>query len=673
MPIPPNVIAAAQATQRAAAEDGSKAIRLVAGPGTGKSSAIEQRVRWLLAQGVVSARIFVISFTRASAKDLRERIKRWCEAQGQSGGSGVQVSTLHSLALRTLRRAGLLARYPVDPLVLDDWEVANIHDPEFGVTSGIASKRRRSQIRYFHEAFWSTGVTSPPNYLPPRPPISKDESNKFRGFHRPTSQVYSCVLPGEIVRQCVREIKAGNIDPVELLQIEHLIVDEFQDLNPMDLDFVDGVVTRGAIVFVAGDDDQSIYSFRFADPSGLQTFPARHGSTKSHALDECFRCMPEILSAAGQLMTNFALPHRIHKNLASLYRHCAPASNGYVYHWRFSNGAVEARAIAESCAALIQAGLNPATILILLNHQPALAASVTAELTAMNVPFDAGQADHFANGPAGRLGFAILRIIGNSDDYVAHRTVMGLHDGVGVSTTNRIRELVIQKNLNYKDLFYHPLPAGVFTGRLLRVLNDARSVCQKIIQWNEDDVFSSRSPDLRIIIEQALGADEAALWQQFTDNLPQAMLLKELRDLLAAPTDEQRANILSLIYERLGEQMPEADVVPPRVKVMTMHGAKGLAASVVFIPGLEDELLPGPKRAPYPGLVWEAARLLYVSITRARATCILSYVTRRFMNGRTQAHTSSRFNAHLGGIFAQRAQGLNGADVQQIAAECLTI
>src|SRR5439155_19126966 len=128
-----------------------------------------------------------------------------CEQQGQSAGAGVQVSTLHSLALRTLRRAGLLARYPVDPLVLDDWEVENIYDPESEASSGIASKKRRAQIRYFHEAYWSTGVTSPPNYLPPKPPISKHESTLFTNFHRPSSQIYSCVLPGEIVRQCVRE------------------------------------------------------------------------------------------------------------------------------------------------------------------------------------------------------------------------------------------------------------------------------------------------------------------------------------------------------------------------------------------------------------------------------------------------------------------------------------
>src|SRR6266853_6403570 len=208
MPIPQHAISTAQAVQRNAAQDSSNAVRVIAGPGTGKSSSIEQRVCWLLAQGVAPARIFVVSFTRASARDLLERVKHHCHTQGQVGVVDVQVSTLHSLALRTLRRAGLLARYPADPLVLDDWELENIFDPEFGAASGINSKRRRQQIRYYHEAYWSTGIFRPPNYLPPNPPISHRESTVFLNFHGPTSQVYSCVLPGEIVRQCVHEMNA---------------------------------------------------------------------------------------------------------------------------------------------------------------------------------------------------------------------------------------------------------------------------------------------------------------------------------------------------------------------------------------------------------------------------------------------------------------------------------
>ena len=496
MPIPQHAINTAQTVQRNAAQDPSNAVRLIAGPGTGKSSCIEQRVCWLLAQGVAPAQIFVVSFTRASTRDLRERVRHHCQTQGQPAAVDVQVSTLHSLALRTLRRAGLLARYPADPLVLDDWELTNIFDKEFGASSGINSIRRRKQIRYYHEAHWSTGIFTPPNYLPPNPPISQHESIVFLNFHGPTSQVYSCVLPGEIIRQCVHEMNAGNINPVALLQIEHLIVDEFQDLNPMDLDFVDGVATGGSSVFIAGDDDQSIYSFRFANPSGIRTFPGRHPGTRSHALDECFRCMPQVLQTAAGLMANFGSPNRIPKNLTSLYRYCAPASIGCVHRWRFSSGTVEARVIAQSCAALIQAGLSPADILILLDHQPALGPAITSELGALNIPFDAGEDDTLVDAPAGRFALAVLRIVGNANDYIAHRTILGIRTGVGVGTTHQIRTAVVTQNLNYRDLFYHPLPTGVFTGRSLAALNSARAVCNQISQWDDDGL----APNVRTVV-----------------------------------------------------------------------------------------------------------------------------------------------------------------------------
>jgi superfamily I DNA/RNA helicase len=146
------------------------------------------------------------------------------------------------------------------------------------------------------------------------------------------------------------------------------------------------------------------------------------------------------------------------------------------------------------------------------------------------------------------------------------------------------------------------------------------------------------------------------------------MTLHEMRDYVWADTDEQQASILHRVYTRLGQDVPEDAVLPERVRLMTMHGAKGLSGSVVFIPGLEETILPGSKRAPYPGLVLEAARLLYVSITRARAVCIMSNAYRRFFNGKNVAQAPSQFTPHLGSAFQQRPSGLQPAEIQNVLA-----
>jgi DNA helicase II / ATP-dependent DNA helicase PcrA len=396
MPITPQQIQAAQATQRAAAHDGSPQIRLVAGPGTGKSFSIEERVCWLLGQGIQPRGITVVSFTRASSTELRSRIHAYCAVHNQHNGTDVRVSTLHSLALRMLKLANLL-HYPADPLVLDRWELENVFDAEFGYANGLG-KTRSEKIRQEHEAFWSTGNWAPPNYIPPDPPITPAERAAFNVFHGPRTQAYSCVLPGEIVRECLSQIVAGNLDPVALLHLQHLIVDEYQDLNPIDQQFVDQLIARGVITFVAGDDDQSIYSFRYGSPSGIQNFTQRYPSAAPHTLTDCFRCAHLIADAANALMIGYPSQNRIPKVLNSLYAGAAPAVAGVVHRWRFPNATMEFDSIAASCQALINARINPRDILILLSNQRELLGGLKNSLNAANVPFEPPRAETFLKG-----------------------------------------------------------------------------------------------------------------------------------------------------------------------------------------------------------------------------------------------------------------------------------
>lgn len=672
MPITQAQIHAAQAVQHAAAHDISQRIRVVAGPGTGKSFAIEERVRWLLAQGAPPGGICVVSFTRASALDLRRRVQAYCLQNAQPTATAVRISTLHSLALRTLRAAGLLGAYPVEPLILDKWELETVFDAEFGDTQRVG-KTRREEIRREHEAFWSTGQWGPSNYIPPNPPVSRVERAQFEAFHAPRTQSYSCVLPGEIVRQCVGHMRAGTLDPVSLLSLMHLIVDEYQDLNPMDLEFVDLVAARGVILFVAGDDDQSIYSFRYASTSGIQTFPTRYPGTGQHSLSDCFRCTPEVLASAQALIGANPAPGRIPKNHVSLYVNSNPPVQGIVYRWKFPSGIAEARAVAESCRDLIQAGINPRDILILLSNLRTLGPMLATEFQTAGVQFEPARADSFVDSETGRLVLAFVRIVCDLNDYVSHRVILGLLPHVGVKTCNAICQAVIGNNLNYRNIFYGPLPAGVFNGRALAAVSRARAICAQVSTWQASDTVGQRMADIAQIVSTTFGVQEAQEWQTYAALLPHGATLEELRDFLWADTDEQQTTLLQAIYTRLDQQIPAVGLLPPRVRVMTMHGAKGLSGRVVFIPGLEEEIFPGPWRQLFPGLVLEAARLLYVSVTRARAACIVSYAATRIVNGQFRGQRPGRFCTQLGGPFSSRTTGLITSEVQSIVQCCSTL
>jgi superfamily I DNA/RNA helicase len=224
--------------------------------------------------------------------------------------------------------------------------------------------------------------------------------------------------------------------------------------------------------------------------------------------------------------------------------------------------------------------------------------------------------------------------------------------------------------MNYRNIFYHALPAGVFRGRAITALNRARGICALLSAWQPNDTIAQRSTDISGIIGNLYGAQEVLEWQNYSLTFPQDTTLEELRNLLWADTDEQQALLLQAIYDRLNIPVPAVGLLPAKVRIMTMHGAKGLSGRIVFIPGLEGEILPGPKRRPFPGLVLEAARMLYVSITRARAACILSYANTRIVNGNFNNQTPSQFCPQLGGPFINRTNGLTPNEIHDIIQTC---
>jgi superfamily I DNA/RNA helicase len=217
-------------------------------------------------------------------------------------------------------------------------------------------------------------------------------------------------------------------------------------------------------------------------------------------------------------------------------------------------------------------------------------------------------------------------------------------------------------------LFYDPLPAVIFSQRAVSALNHARQTCATVAAWQPTDTMAQRRDGIREILSTTIDDEAAVAWGGFCAPLPQNMTLSELCDYLWVDNAQQRNEVLQAVAERLGEQVDAAPEELDRVRVMTMHGAKGLSAQVVFIPGLEHGLLPNRHQVPYPAQLLEAARLLYVSITRARAACVLSFAARRTVNGQFENRTPSQFAMQTGGAFVPRDGGMTAAEATAIAA-----
>ncbi len=630
MPITAVQKTAAENAQRNAAIDPAHQIRLVAGPGTGKSRTIIKRIIELLNNGAIPSDIYVISFTRATCMEIKHRIQSDCASLPCAGAAAhVNVSTMHSLALRILRRANLLNNYPTTPIMLDKWEQEVVYDIELASSIGCTPSRAEA-IRLAHDASWQTLNTQ----LIAQPPITPDEIVGFNSFHSAKTNLYCCVLPGEVIFRCVDAMRQGVLNASQLPRISHLIVDEYQDLNACDQEFVHQLSLGNATLFIAGDDDQSIYSFRHANPNGIIQFNTIYPGSSTHVLQDCFRCTPGILNPASQLIT-YNL-NRVVKNIVSLYSASNPPVLGRTLVWSFQTAQQEAAAIAQSCQALINGGMagSEDQIMILISNRKVQLPIIAQELGNLGILYDtppnkalAGEHDVI------RAVYCIMRLIRENisleEDYIAYRDLLEVLSGVGPATANAIGNGCISNNQNFRQLFYQPSNPAWLNGRCASAVHRIKTIIQLIHPWSLNDTLNARANDIATVLSANIFnglptlASYLSIWNSLQSALPQQITLEELSSFVSADNPAAREIIINAVNLREGVQ--SAIPSTKKVKILTMHGAKGLGSKVVFIPSVEQGILPSNLALQVAGLVIEQRRLFYVSLTRAMACCIISH------------------------------------------------
>jgi len=321
---------------------------LLAGPGTGKTFVLVRRVEYLVeAERVDPRQITALTFTRAAAAEMRSRL---VDRLGESGDE-VRVSTLHSFALRELLRQGA-AGLPVPVRVVGDWEERWVVVQELSRLLGRYVPAVQDAITRLADdwdtlaadgAGWEQGFADP----------------QFLDAWRQHREVYGYTLRSELVYQLLCELRSNPaFSPIPPATV--VLVDEYQDLNLCDLTTIQILAERSdAEVFAAGDDDQSIYSFRHAHPIGIRRFAEDYDGAGSPILRECLRCGDRIVQLANWLIAQEI--GRVPKELVSVTDW--PAE---VHLIRFVSQDDEARSVARIVQAEIAHGTAPEEVLILL-------------------------------------------------------------------------------------------------------------------------------------------------------------------------------------------------------------------------------------------------------------------------------------------------------------------
>jgi DNA helicase-2/ATP-dependent DNA helicase PcrA len=593
--------------------------RLLAGPGTGKTLCLTRRILYLIEEeDVNAANIMALTFTRAATAELKRRIVLELGEDSELP----YISTLHSFALRTILRQFSGSRLPQPIRVADDYEERHIIEEDLKLILGLENIREVRGLLHQLSADWER--------------LSADESDWEQRFPNPAflgawqehREIYGYILRAELVYQLKHAIEEGEVDISA--QLSHLLVDEYQDLNACDLAAIQRLSSSGLELYVAGDDDQSIYGFRYANPDGIRRFRRQFRPSAALDLEECQRCDRRILELA--LYVARQDPRRIDKRLVPRDN----ASRGYVQILRFSNQRQEASGIAAVCEWLVEThNIPPQNILILLrsdrNRQfstPIRQALDNRDISVATVANPLAALEEVE----GRHFLCLLRLIDNPSDHLAWRTLFEIRrNRIGTATIAALYDIARRSG----QTFYSAL-AGVSDdpSQIPRGGNNVRLEFERI-QRLVSSATDEDTSDLTAFIERMAA-------EHIIDEDAQSQILGVFYRVLEEGIAEDLNQLLRAINVSL--QAKEQETESGSINIMTMHQAKGLSADAVFVVAAEDEYLPGRATGEQIG---DERRLLYVSLTRARRHLYLTYCDRRIGAQRHSGRTSGLTRRHL--------------------------
>jgi len=192
--------------------------------------------------------------------------------------------------------------------------------------------------------------------------------------------------------------------------------------------------------------------------------------------------------------------------------------------------------------------------MILLGNKRTLLNPITQALGTRNIPFDANQREDFKDSNQGRFLLGLLRILTDPNDYVAHRVLLGTPRGIGLTTTTSITDKVIANNLNYRSIFYQPLPNKVFTSRETGAINRAIGNINVLNTWGLDDDLNQRAADIDQIILNNFTQAEVINWRNQIQNLPLQITLSELKEYFETDSEVSKSSIINNILQRQNQQ-----------------------------------------------------------------------------------------------------------------------
>jgi DNA helicase II / ATP-dependent DNA helicase PcrA len=618
--------------QRAAVEHGDGPLMVLAGAGTGKTRVLVARIARLVETGTPPWAILAVTFTNKAAGEMRHRLR----ALLGDGADRMSIGTFHATCAKILRQ----------------------HGGHVGLTRSFQIFDDDDQIKLIEKLLKETGLDG---QVSPRTILSRIDRAKNRGldpaapvgvFDDEVARIYpmyqaqlakeNAVDFNDLLLKTLALFDHADAGPRLRVRYRQILVDEFQDTNRVQYQLVWRFAEATRNLTVVGDDDQSIYAWRGAEPRNLLDFDHDFPDAKVIKLEQNYRSTQTILDAANAIIRKNRDRHA-----KALWTDRGGGEPIEIYQAGDERG--EAYFVAQSIRRLLDDGPCSPSDVAILYRTNAQSRVLEEHLRAARVPAKVVGAVSFFERKEVKDAVAYLRVLANpAADSSVERVINVPARGIGETTVDRLRAAARAYGgglLDAARLAARGEVAGLGPGPrkklaafvelidgLGEVVAAGASVAETIIQVIE-----------RSGLRAKLEADGTTESRDRLDNLAELVTT-------ASDFDDERPPTIEDFLERIALSAPGDQQAAEQVVLMTIHIAKGLEWPVVFLTGLEDGLFPSLREregTSEDAALEEERRLAYVAITRAREQLVMSHARTRRVWGEIRIQDPSRFLGDL--------------------------
>ena len=622
--------------QQAAVKTIDQPLLVLAGAGSGKTRVITEKIAYLVKQGLPARHIAAVTFTNKAAREMKDRVSKLLDDKQMRG---LRVSTFHALGLDILRKEHKVLAYKAAITLFDEQDKQTLLKNL--INHGVKNCDIDNFERYSQQiGHWKNAFITPEQALSSANPEQQPAASLYHEYTR-SLKAYNAVDLDDLI---LLPVLLFQQHPAVLEKwqnkIRYLLVDEYQDTNITQYQLVKLIAGTLGRFTVVGDDDQSIYAWRGAQPENLAQLQKDFARLQVIKLEQNYRSTGRILKVANHLIANN--PHAFEKKLWSELGYGDPLR--VLSH---KNDQVEAQQIiSEIVHHKFKTGSRYQDYAILYrgNHQSRL---FEQGLRENNIPYlISGSSSFFANAEIKDI-LAYLRLFVNQDDDAAYLRIINTpRREIGPTTLEKLGTYANERHIS---LF----AASTEVGLSQKLTDKSVHRLQIFHDWvirtadciDRGDNFSIIEDLIKHIdYEQYLKEDSKSKESAERKIKNVYELIEWLKRIADKETDGQKplAEIVAkIMLMDIMDRNKEAEI-SDQISLMTLHAAKGLEFPHVFLIGIEENILPHQNSIDNDNIE-EERRLTYVGITRAQRTCTFSYCTHRKRYGEISECEPSRF------------------------------